>query len=88
MWKMGFVWIFTGVYGPFSREDMKAFWEELGAIRGIWNDPWCIGGDFNVILSQREKSNQGRISGAMRRFAQVVDELELLDLPLQGGVFS
>ena len=24
----------------------------------------------------------------MRRFAQVVDELELLDLPLQGGVFS
>ena len=88
MWKMGFVWIFTGVYGSFSREDMKAFWEELGAIRGIWNDPWCIGGDFNVILSQREKSNQRRISGAMRRFAQVVDELELLDLPLQGGVFS
>ena len=24
----------------------------------------------------------------MRRFAQVVDELELLDLPMQGGVFS
>ena len=84
----GFVWIFTGVYGPFSREDREAFWEELGAIRGIWSDPWCIGGDFNVILSQRERSSQGRISGAMRRFAQVVDELELLDLPLQGGVFS
>ncbi|RVW17209.1 putative mitochondrial protein [Vitis vinifera] len=46
------------------------------------------GGDFNVVLSQRERSSQGRISGAMRRFAQVVDELELLDLPLQGGVFS
>ncbi|RVW63481.1 Transposon TX1 uncharacterized 149 kDa protein [Vitis vinifera] len=46
------------------------------------------GGDFNVILSQRERCSQGRISGAMRRFAQVVDELELLDLPLQGGVFS
>ena len=29
-----------------------------------------------------------RISGAMRRFAQVVDELELLNLLLQGGVFS
>ncbi|RVW20707.1 hypothetical protein CK203_115555 [Vitis vinifera] len=33
-------------------------------------------------------SNQGRLTGAMRRFAQVVDELELLDLPLQEGVFS
>ncbi|RVW93801.1 hypothetical protein CK203_028184 [Vitis vinifera] len=84
----GFVWTFTGVYGPFSREDREAFWEELGAIRGIWSDPWCIGGDFNVVLSQRERSSQGRISGAMRRFAQVVDDLELLDLPLQGGVVS
>ncbi|KAL6345965.1 hypothetical protein AAG906_025245 [Vitis piasezkii] len=84
----GFVWIFTGVYGSFSREDREAFWEELGAIRGIWSDPWCIGGDFNVVLSQRERSSQGRISGAMRRFAQVVDDLELIDLPLQGGVFS
>ena len=66
---MGFIWIFIGVYGSFYKEDREAFWEELGAIRGIWNDPWCIGGDFNVILSQRENNSQGRISGAMRRFA-------------------
>ncbi|RVW87530.1 hypothetical protein CK203_036323 [Vitis vinifera] len=31
------------------------------------------GGDFNVVLSQRERSSQGRISGAMRRFAQVAE---------------
>ncbi|RVW80244.1 hypothetical protein CK203_044823 [Vitis vinifera] len=46
------------------------------------------GGDFNVILSLRERSNQGRLTSAMRRFAQVVDELELIDLPLQGGVLT
>ena len=63
-------------------------WEELGAIRGIWDDPWCLGGDFNVILSQRERSNQGRLTGAMRRFAQIVEELEIIDLPLQGGVLT
>ena len=28
------------------------------------------------------------LTGAMRRFAQVVDDLELLDIPLQGGVAS
>ena len=28
------------------------------------------------------------MTGAMRRFAQVVDDLELLDIPLQGGVAS
>ena len=53
----GLVWMFTGVYGPFSREDRECMWEEIGAIRGIWDDPWCLGGDFNVILSQRERSN-------------------------------
>ncbi|RVW38172.1 LINE-1 retrotransposable element ORF2 protein [Vitis vinifera] len=57
----GKTWIFTGVYGPFSKEDRDTFWGELGAIRGIWDDPWCVG---------------------------VTDELELLDIPLQGGVAS
>ncbi|RVW53856.1 hypothetical protein CK203_099674 [Vitis vinifera] len=46
------------------------------------------GGDFNVTLSLRERSNQGRLTSAMRRFAQVVDELELIDLPLQGGMLT
>ena len=84
----GMVWIFIGVYGPCNRKDREAMWEELGAIRGIWDEPWCLGGDFNVTLSQREKSRQGSLNGAMRRFAQVVDDLDLIDLPLQGGAFS
>ena len=76
------------MYGSFSKEDRDCMWEELGAIRGIWDDPWCLGGDFNVILSQRERSSQRRLTGAMRRFTQIVDELELLDLPLQGGALT
>ena len=82
----GLTWIFTGVYGPFFKNDRDCMWEELGAIRGLWDDPWCLGGDFNVILSQRERSRQGRLTGAMRSFAQTVDELGLLNLPLQGGL--
>ncbi|RVW34045.1 putative mitochondrial protein [Vitis vinifera] len=35
-----------------------------------------------------DRSRQGSLSGAMRRFAQVVDDLALIDLPLQGGVYS
>ena len=51
----GVVWVFTGVYGPFTREEMECLWEEIGAIGGIWEEPWCLGGDFNIILSQSEK---------------------------------
>ena len=37
---------------------------------------------------KRERSRRGRLIGAMRRFAQIVDELELLDLPMQGGLLT
>ena len=46
----GVVWVFTGVYGPFTKEERECLWEEFGAIRGIWEDPWCLGGDFNITL--------------------------------------
>ena len=35
----GVVWVFTGVYGPFFREERECLWEELGTIRGIWEEP-------------------------------------------------
>ena len=84
----GVVWVFTGVYGPFTKEERESMWDEFGAIRGIWGEPWCVGGDFNIILSQGERSRQGRVALAMRRFAQVIDDLELVDLPLQGGSYT
>ncbi|RVW88874.1 hypothetical protein CK203_045021 [Vitis vinifera] len=67
----GTVWVFTGVYGPFTKEERECLWEEIGAIRGLWEDPWCVGGDYNITLFQRERSRQGRITSAMRRFAQI-----------------
>ena len=65
----GVVWVFTGVYGLFTKYERECLWEEIGAIRGIWEEPWCLRGDFNIILSQREKSRQGRTTSTMRIFA-------------------
>ncbi|RVX06271.1 LINE-1 retrotransposable element ORF2 protein [Vitis vinifera] len=58
------------------------------AIRGIWEGPWCLGGDFNITLAQGERNRQGRITSAMRRFAEVVDDLGLVDIQLHGGAFT
>ncbi|RVW52521.1 hypothetical protein CK203_068732 [Vitis vinifera] len=35
-----------------------------------------------------ERSRQRRLTAAIRRFAQIIDELGLVDLPLQGGLFT
>ena len=85
----GLTWVFTGgVYGLVEGSLREAFWEELGAIRGLWQDPWCLGGDFNVTGSLMERSGSTRFMTEMQRFAEVIEELEVRDLPLQGGSFT
>ena len=76
-----------GVYGPIMKRCRESFWGEVRAIRGLWNAPWCIGGDFNVIRFLRVCRKEERMSSSMRRFLEVIDELDLKDLPLQRGPF-
>ena len=33
------VWVFTGVYGPFTKNERDCMWDEIGAIRGLWEVP-------------------------------------------------
>ena len=84
----GFQWVFSRVYGPTEKRLSESFWEELGAIRSLWENPWCVGGDFNEILSPNERSRGGRISNTMRRFSDVLNDLGLRDLSLQGGHYT
>ena len=53
------VWVFTGVYGPSLRRDRKDLWEELGTIRGLWEEPWCVTCDFNLVRFPEEWSGGG-----------------------------
>nr|CAN75065.1 hypothetical protein VITISV_005160 [Vitis vinifera] len=39
----------VGVYGPTLRGEREGFWEELGVIKGLWSDPWCVADDLNMI---------------------------------------
>ena len=78
----GFQWTFTGVYGPVENNDREAFWEELGSIKGLWEGPWCVGGDFNEVLFPHERTRGGRLFNSMRRFSDIMNDLDLRDLPL------
>ena len=83
-----FVWVFTGVYGSVLLWEKEEFWEEFGAIKGLWDDPWCVGGDFNSIRFPGEMRNGLNLTAEMRRFSKVIEELSLKDLLSSGGQFT
>ena len=80
-----FIWAFTGVYGPVLLRAKEEFWEELDAIKGLWNEPWCVGGDFTSIRFPGEMRYGHNLTTGMRRFSEVIEELNLKDLPSPGG---
>ena len=78
----GFVWVFSRLYGPIKGSERRELWEELATVKGIWNDPWCIVGDFIVVQFSVETSNGRQMSTAMREFSGFIDEFELVYPPL------
>lgn len=50
--------------------------------------PWCVSGDFNVVRSVEEKMGANSVVASMRVFFSFIDDLELVDLPLQGGGYT
>ena len=83
-----FIWVFTGVYGLVISRAKEEFWEELGAIKGLWDEPWSVGGDFNSIRFPGERRYGHNLTAGMRRFSEVIEELNLKDLPSPGGQFT
>jgi len=58
-----FRWCFTRVYGPHTNIEREDLWYELAAIRGVWDDSWVIGGDFNVCRFESEIQLHKKVQG-------------------------
>jgi hypothetical protein len=79
---------FYRVYGPNSDSERGVPWDKLAGLISWWDAPWCIGGDFNVVRFLSEKSGMATFSAAMHEFSDLISELGLLDIPLEGGLFT
>jgi hypothetical protein len=84
----GFEWVGTGVYGPNRDDSRSELWAELVEVRNQWSQPWCIFGDFNVVRFPSERRGCVRVTPAMEEFSDFIDGYNLIDLPLNGGLYS
>ena len=82
------MWVFIGVYGPVCSRDREDFWEELGSVKGLWSDPWCVGGDFNLVRFLEERSRGDGLTASMRRFSKVLRGFGVEGFSLMGGTFT
>jgi hypothetical protein len=83
-----FEWAFGGVYGPNGDVERRDLWEELAGLMSVWEAPWCIGGDFNIVRFPSERSSDSNYSTAMMEFSDFIAEQGLVDIPLVGGQFT
>lgn len=83
-----FKWCFTGIYGPHTSPKREELWHEIAGIRGIWDSPWVLGGDFNVCRFESERLNCVRRTKAMKDFSELIQDLCIIDLPLHGAQYT
>lgn len=81
---------FTGVYGPSSPHTRVEFLEEIKSHKPQDATPWILGGDFNITLTIQDRNRPANSADwrNTRQFAQLVSDLGLLNLNLQGRTFT
>ncbi|WMV55749.1 hypothetical protein MTR67_049134 [Solanum verrucosum] len=82
---LAFLW---GVYAPTCNLERQEVWWEIGAVRSLFTGPWVLGGDFNIVRYASEKRNCTRTSVYMNDFSDVIEDMELIDPPLEGGNYT
>ncbi|XP_015949698.1 uncharacterized protein LOC107474585 [Arachis duranensis] len=79
---------FCLVYGPHTRVEKLAVWEELSFIAGLCQVPICYMGDFNEVLQVDERKNQDKLTTSAEEFKSWIQDMQLVDLPLNDRKFT
>ncbi len=72
----------TNVYGPPTWEGKDDFCKELGELKNVCHGRWVICGDFNLTRNSQEKRGRGWSRRLMGMFNDLINELNLIDLPM------
>ena len=83
-----FIWACLGVYGPNENDERGHMWDELEGIQQYWRIPWCCFRDFNIVRFPSKRRGEIRLTLAMEKFSEFVEDLNLVDLLLEGDSYT
>ncbi|XP_057761117.1 uncharacterized protein LOC130981550 [Arachis stenosperma] len=81
-------WFFTVVYGSPQIGLRTSLWEGLKSIADNLTSEWCVGGDFNCVLSATDTGGNSGLSRDHDHFADCLLECGLQDLGFKGQPFT
>ncbi|KAJ1255929.1 hypothetical protein BS78_K135000 [Paspalum vaginatum] len=86
--KTGFSWKLVEVYGSPYEKGKQEFLDELDLVLSKWNGPLLVGGDYNLVRFNHEKSNN-RINHVWSDgFNDLIDRWSLIYLEASNGCFT
>lgn len=80
--------ILVNVYAPNDVGSRKVLWDELVGLKANFQEPWCIGGDFNEIKDVGERVGCLRMDRGMKDFIEFCNSMEFIDLPMLGRKYT
>lgn len=85
---VGFECTIVNIYAPNDVVKRRFLWDSLGRLKTHYSNPWCLGGNFNEIRYISERKGCSRRERGMNDFNGLVDQLNLVDLPMMGRSFT
>ncbi|XP_056688387.1 uncharacterized protein [Spinacia oleracea] len=79
----------TVVYGLHTVDTRKHLWHDLSLLAHSITSPWCVVGDFNVVLYAGDRINGNPVAIAETAdFASLLDTTDLGEMKASGNFFS
>ncbi|XP_071715237.1 uncharacterized protein [Rutidosis leptorrhynchoides] len=78
----------VNVYGPYSDEKKKRFWESLDSLCSFDNLAWVFCGDFNEVRSASEREHTNFVHRRASLFNDFIHSNGLIDVPLLGKKYT
>jgi hypothetical protein len=84
----------VNVYAKCNLQEKRRLWRDILMSKGGFEgELWCVLGDFNSVKDPSERRGSSLLSSGgrgteMREFNEFLDDVELIDLPLIGRIFS